>query len=128
MNRPKKTMLDIMITDYVEKFQKDRYIEQNELEQIHSSIRQQVLTNALPLIEKEAKKAVDNDVKKYKRQLLKKLRISIIVETIFLAFIVGIIVNQVTIYIPKEFSIFAILFGSLICVLLVILLLIGQEK
>jgi len=53
--------------------------------------------------------------------LLQKVRISLIVETIFIAFLVGIVVNQVTNLIPKQHWRLAIIISMGLCVFMVIL-------
>ena len=131
MSKP-ETMLDIVIAYYVEKYRGGRFVENNELKEINNSIRQLVLSEALPLIEKEkleeAKRKVEQDIKSYRRKLLRELRVSLIVETIFIAFVVGIIVNQVTNYISERYSVLTVVIGILLCVLLVLLLTSEREK
>ena len=61
----------------------------------------------------KAKARVDEEVKSHKRRALQALKLSLIIETIFLAFLVGIVVNQVTNLIPPE-GLWIAIFGSLI--------------
>ncbi len=131
MSRP-KNMLDTIVAAYVETFRKGRYIDQAEMDQIIESLKKQVLDDAVPLFEEteleKARKDIELEVRAYRKKLLHKLTVSIIIETIFIAFIVGLIVNQVTNLIPDRFGIWVIIVGMLICVLFVSLLVSGQEK
>lgn len=131
MNKP-ENMLDTIVADYVKKFKRAQSIEQTEMEQIIDSIKKQVLADAFPLFEEmeleKAREKAELDVQAYKKKLLHRVTVSIIVETIFIAFIVGIIVNQVTELIPDQYGIVVIVVGILVCVLFVSLLVNGQEK
>lgn len=72
---------------------------------------------------KEAIKEAKKEAKSYKKSLFKKVRRSIIIETIFVAFLIGIIVNQVTFLIPENtlIAFFTIIISLLICVLFIMI-------
>lgn len=70
-------------------------------------------------MKEEAKK----EAKSYKQSLFRKVRRNIIIETIFVAFSIGVIVNQVTFLIPENILVacFTIIICFLICVLLIMI-------
>lgn len=115
----------------VEYYARHRYtggsVSQEEFHAIVEAFKRQVAEDAIPYIEKaefeEAKARVNAEVKAYKRKALRALKRSLIVEAIFVAFFVGVIVNQVTNIIPKLWycCLGAILVSLIVCVLLVIL-------
>lgn len=58
-----------------------------------------------------------------KQKILRKFKVTLIIETIFIAFLIGIIVNQVTNLIPNKWIISTsiIIVALLVCVLMVLL-------
>ena len=52
---------------------------------------------------RQMKKEIQKEAAAYKHSLFKKVRTSIIVETIFVAFLIGLIVNQVTYLLPQSY-------------------------
>lgn len=120
-----QNQLDTVVAYYVRhKFQCD-VTNQNEFAEIVEVIKTNILEEALPRISEkklsEEKQKVAEEAKQYKRQLLQKVRISLIVETIFIAFLVGIVVNQVTNLIPKQHWWLVIIISLGLCVFMVIL-------
>lgn len=101
-----KPLFDIVIDYYARHRSNPSNIPLDELNSIKKSFKYQVAKDAIPWIEKEelekAKARVEEEVKSYKRKALQALKLSLIIETIFLAFLVGIVVNQVTNLIPPE--------------------------
>ena len=73
--------------------------------------------------DEQMKKEIIKEVKSYKQSLFKKVRRNIIIETIFVAFLIGIIVNQVTFLIPEKILVacFTIVISLLVCVLLIMI-------
>lgn len=101
-----KTLFDRVVEYYARHKCNPGNISQDEFNNILGAFKHQVLEDAIPKIEKDelekAKVRVDEEVKSYKRKALQALKLSLIIETIFLAFLVGIVVNQVTNLIPPE--------------------------
>jgi len=85
-----RNQLDTVVVYYVQhKFRYD-VTDQDEFAKIVEAIKMNILEEALPQISEEklseAKQKVEEEAKQYKKQLLQKIRISLIVETIFIAF------------------------------------------
>lgn len=117
--------IDTVVAYYVRhKFRCD-VTDQDEFAKIVETIKMNILEEALPQISEkklsEARQKVEEEARQYKKQLLQKVRISLIVETIFIAFLVGIVVNQVTNLIPKQHWWLAIVISLGLCVFMVIL-------
>ncbi len=112
-----KTLFDRVVEYYARHKCNPGNISQEEFSNILGAFKHQVLQDAIPQIEKEeldkAKARVDEEVKSHKRKALQALKLSLIIETIFLAFLVGIVVNQVTNLIPPE-GLWIAIFVSLI--------------
>lgn len=94
-----------------------------ELLKIQSGIQNEVIKEIFQsykgdLLDKARIKAQEE-----KRKIIKRVKLSLIIETIFIAFLVGIIVNQVTNFIPCNnfFSIAVIIIALIICLLMVLL-------
>lgn len=102
-----ETLLDKVVKYYAHHKCNPQKISQDELMSILEAFKQQLLKDAIPQIEKDelekAKARVDEEVKSYKRKAFQTLKLSLVIETIFLAFLVGIVVNQVTNLIPSEY-------------------------
>lgn len=122
-----KTLFDGVIEYYARHKCNPGNISQDELNNILGAFKQQVLKDAIPQIEKaeltKAKARVDEKVKAYKRKTFQTLKRSLIIEAILVAFLVGIIVNQVTTLIPElwYYCLGVILISLISCVLLVVL-------
>lgn len=69
------------------------------------------------LLSKEAKE----DARSYKKTLIRKVKRTLIYETIFLAFLVGMIVNQATSFVPEKpyFAMGVIVVALIVCALLI---------
>lgn len=120
-----QTRLDKVVGYYVRHACHSGVTDQDELAEITEAIKMNILEEALPQISEgklnEALQKVEEEAKQHKKELLQNIRITLIVETIFIAFLVGIIVNQVTNLIPKEHCIAAIIISLLLCGFMVLL-------
>jgi len=118
-----KTLFDIVIDYYARHRSNSSNIPLDELNSIKKTFKHQVAKDAIPWIEKEelekARARVDEEVKSYKRKALQALKLSLVIETIFLAFLVGIVVNQVTNLIPPEGLWIAIIVSLLVSAFIV---------
>jgi len=122
-----KTLFDNVVEYYARHKCNPGTISQDEYDSILEAFRKKVLEDAIPQFEKEewekAKARVEAEVKAYKRKALQNLKRSLIIDAILVAFLVGIIVNQVTTLIPEAWycclGVILVSFGA--CVLLVIL-------
>ena len=120
-----QNQLDTVIAYYVRHKLRCDVPNEDEFGEIVEAIKTNILEEALPQISEkklsEAREKVEEEARQYKKQLLQKVRISLIVETIFIAFLVGIVVNQVTNLIPKQHWRLAIIISMGLCVFMVIL-------
>ena len=120
-----QNQLDTVIAYYVRHKLRCDVPNEDEFGEIVEAIKTNILEEALPQISvkklSEAREKVEEEARQYKKQLLQKVRISLIVETIFIAFLVGIVVNQVTNLIPKQHWRLAIIISMGLCVFMVIL-------
>lgn len=92
-------MLTKVVQYYVSKNIKEN-TEAVDEEVLTRAVRQNVIEDAYAELVAEGKHQAVEEVKQYKRNLLEKLKRTVIIETIFIAFLVGLIVNQVTNLIP----------------------------
>ena len=117
--------IDKVVGYYVKHICHSNIIDQDELDEITEAIKMNILEEALPQISEkklnEVTQKVEEEAKEYKKKLLQNIKISIIVETIFIAFLFGIVVNQVTYLIPNKYWSLAIVISLVLCVLMVIL-------
>lgn len=120
-----QTRLDKVVGYYVRHACHSGVTDQDELAEITEAIKMNILEEALPQISEnklnEAIQKAEEEAKQHKKELLQNIKITLIAETIFVAFFVGIIVNQVTNLIPKEHCIAAIIISLLLCGFMVLL-------
>ena len=130
------TLLKSMVGKYVRSFAEHDSAshKEEELQQIEKAVMKQILDDSLLLIEEktleEGQEKVRREIADYKRAMMRRLRISLIVETIFLAFVVGIVVNQVTELIPGGWMtrVFVILLAAVVSIFLVLLMTAVEEE
>lgn len=117
--------LDKVVGYYVRHACHSGVTDQDELAEITEAIKTIILEEALPQISEnklnEAFRKAEEEAKQHKKQLLQNIKITLIVETIFIAFLVGIMVNQVTSLIPKEHCMAAIVISLILCGFMVLL-------
>lgn len=123
-------MFDAILEKYIREKSKsqDEGFSEDDLGCIVKSLKDNILQNELfPLaklkMEREEKQKIDEQAKKYKEKIYSKLEVTIIVETIFIAFLVGLIVNQVTNWLDGCFewqSAVVVIISLIICTLIVI--------
>lgn len=117
--------LDKVVGYYVRHACHSGVTNQDELAEITEAIKMNILEEALPQISEkklnEALQKAEEEAKQHKRELLQNIKITLIVETIFIAFLVGIIVNQATNLIPKEHCLEAIIISLILCAFMVML-------
>lgn len=120
-----QSQLDKVVGYYVRHVCPGATIDKNELAEITDSIKMHILAEALPQISEDklndALQKAEEEARQYKKKLFQNIKVSIIVETIFIAFLVGIMVNQVTNLIPPELCLAAIIIPLVLCTLMVIL-------
>lgn len=122
-----KTLFDRVVEYYARHKSNPGSISQDELNDILGAFKRQVLEDAIPQIEKseleKAKARVNEEASAYKRKVFQNLRRSLIIEAIFVAFLVGIVVNQVTWLIPEAWNwcLGVIAISLIVCTLLVVL-------
>lgn len=116
-----KSMFDNMVKHYVASFiRTEDNIPESEQISIEQAVRSEVLENASKIISRDLAKKEAN---KEKKKILKKFKITLIIEALFIAFLVGIIVNQVTLFIPVNHiaGITAIVTSLLLCIIILFL-------
>lgn len=122
-----RTLFDWVVEYYARHKSSHGNISQDEFNDILKAFKQQVLKDAITRIEKseldKVKAKVDEEAKAYKRKTFQNLKRSLIIEAILVAFLVGIIVNQVTNLIPELWycCLGVIIISLVTCMLLVIL-------
>lgn len=120
-----QSRIDKIVGYYVRHACHSGVIDQDELAEITEAIKMNILEESLPQISEkklnEATQKIEEEAKEYKRKLLQKIKVTIIIETMFIAFLVGIVVNQVTYLIPNKYWPLAILISLVLCVFMVIL-------
>lgn len=123
------SMFDKAVKHYVEfQFNKtNNSISQSEKVQIERLVRSTVLEDASKIISRDL---AEKEANKEKKKILKKFTITLIIETLFIAFLVGIITNQVTIFIPVNHiaGITAIVISLLLCIIILLLNFLNIEK
>lgn len=116
-----KSMFDNMVKHYVASFIRTKNnIPESEKISIEQAVRSEVLENASKIISRDLAKKEAN---KEKKKILKKFKITLIIEALFIAFLVGIIVNQVTLFVPVNHiaGITAIVISLLLCIIILFL-------
>ena len=121
-----ETMFDQVVEHYIQQFRpKGSNISDFEMENIFQSVKKNIRDEVMDFIEEEERKKILNKIegeaKDYRKKLFRKVKVTIIVETIFVAFLVGLIVNQVTSLIPQVYCWGVIILSFLACVLLIFL-------
>ena len=120
-----QSQLDKVVGYYVRHICHSGVTDQEELAAITEAVKINILEETLPQISAqrltEANRRVEEEARQYKRRLLQNVKISLIVETILIAFLVGIAVNQVTSLIPSQYCLWAIIISLVLCVLMVML-------
>lgn len=118
---PKAFMFNEIVDSYVRNYCKTQgSFSEAQVEVLSNTLKCEILEEAALLMDEDNKKKIKREAKNYKRRQLQKLKLSLIIETIFLAFCIGIIVNQVTNLISAEHLWHAIIIFSIISVLIVI--------
>lgn len=117
----KAFMFDEIVGSYVKNYcQTQGAFSEDQVEVLTNTLKNEILEEATLLINEDNKKKIKREAKNYKRKQLQKLKLSLIIETIFLAFCIGIIVNQVTNLISADHIWHVIIIFSIISVLIVI--------
>lgn len=95
----------------------------NELRSIETGIRTKLLEEAYKIFKTDLLKKAQEQAEAEKQKILRKFKVTLIIETIFIAFLIGVIVNQVTNLIPNKWIISTsiIIVALLVCVLMVLL-------
>lgn len=119
-----ESMLDKIVKHYVESLNKNgSNISDSEKASISEALRSKVLQEVFVKFKDSFHAKVKIEVAEEKRKILKNFKTTLIIETLVIAFLIGIIVNQVTSLIPKHWFISTaiIVISLLICVLMVFL-------
>ena len=116
-----ETMFDQVVEHYIQQFRpKGSNISDFEMENIFQSVKKNIRDEVMDFIEEEERKKILNKIegeaKDYRKKLFRKVKV-----TIFVAFLVGLIVNQVTSLIPQVYCWGVIILSFLACVLLIFL-------
>ncbi len=118
-----ETMLDKIVRYYViSRLNKTNSLSKAEIENITKGILSEVIKDTCQnldskLLEKSKKEAFAE-----KQKILNKFKITLIIETLFIAFLVGLIVNQATNFIDNQpVSFTTIIISLLLCVIFIFL-------
>lgn len=118
-----ETMLDKIVRYYViSRLNKTNSLSKAEIENITKGILSEVIKDTYQnldskLLEKSKKEAFAE-----KQKILNKFKITLIIETLFIAFLVGLIVNQATNFIDNQpVSFTTIIISLLLCVIFIFL-------
>lgn len=118
-------MIDKIVNHYVMSHLSSRgkTFPDNELRSIETGIRTELLKEAYKIFKTDLLKKAQEQAEAEKQKILRKFKVTLIIETIFIAFLIGIIVNQVTNLIPNKWIISTsiIIVALLVCVLMVLL-------
>lgn len=120
-----KSKLDQMVEVYAEHKQmfNSATVTPKEKAFMIARLKELALDDALKDIKNEQiqqmKQEAKKEAKSYKKSLFKKVRTTLIIETIFVALLVGIMVNQFTILLPSNSSGLIIIVCLLLCILLI---------
>lgn len=125
----KADILDTLLDTYIQqKHFKDTAVTENEVAAVTAAIKQKVLDEAYRYYTEEqisqAREKAEREAKERRRKLLAKVKRTLVIETIFLALTVGLIVNQITTWIPDGYnwSVPAVVIGLMVCTLLVVIM------
>lgn len=119
-----ESMLDKIVKHYVESLHKNgSNIPDNEKISISEALKSKILQEVFIKFKDSFHAKVRTEAADEKRKILKKFKTTLIIETLVIAFLIGIIVNQVTNLIPEHWfvSTAIIVISLLICVLMVFL-------
>lgn len=102
----------------------------DEIQAMSKRLQKDVLDEAYLLISEtelqKAREKAKSEVKTQKQKWIRRAKLSLVVETLFVAFFVGIIVNQITSWISTEFSVVVVILSLFACAFLVAVVLWGQ--
>ena len=118
-------MIDKIVKHYVMSFlsSEGKTFSDDELHIMETVIRTKLLEEACKILKTNLLKNAQEQAEAEKQKILRKFKVTLIIETIFIAFLIGIIVNQVTNLIPNKWIISTsiIIVALLVCVLMVLL-------
>lgn len=118
-------MIDKIVKHYVMSFlsSEGKTFPDDELHIMETGIRTKLLEEACKILKTNLLKNAQEQAEAEKQKILRKFKVTLIIETIFIAFLIGIIVNQVTNLIPNKWIISTsiIIVALLVCVLMVLL-------
>lgn len=118
-------MIDKIVKHYVMSFlsSEGKTFSDDELHIMETGIRTKLLEEACKILKTNLLKNAQEQAEAEKQKILRKFKVTLIIETIFIAFLIGIIVNQVTNLIPNKWIISTsiIIVALLVCVLMVLL-------
>ena len=102
---------------------KGKMFSDDELHSMELGVRTELLQEAFQLFKNSLLNKAQKQAEEEKQKILRKFKITLIIETIFIAFLIGIIVNQVTNLIPNKWviSTIIIIVSLLVCVFMVLL-------
>lgn len=118
-------MIDKIVKHYVMSFlsSEGKTFSDDELHIMETGIRTKLLEEACKILKTNLLKNAQEQAEAEKQKILRKFKVTLIIKTIFIAFLIGIIVNQVTNLIPNKWIISTsiIIVALLVCVLMVLL-------
>lgn len=118
-------MIDKIVKHYVMSFlsSEGKTFSDDELHIMETGIRTKLLEEACKILKTNLLKNAQEQAEAEKQKILRKFKVTLIIETIFIAFLIGVIVNQVTNLIPNKWIISTsiIIVALLVCVLMVLL-------
>ena len=118
-------MIDKIVKHYVMSFlsSEGKTFSDDALHIMETGIRTKLLEEACKILKTNLLKNAQEQAEAEKQKILRKFKVTLIIETIFIAFLIGIIVNQVTNLIPNKWIISTsiIIVALLVCVLMVLL-------
>lgn len=116
-------MLDKIVRHYViSLLNKTNSLSKAEIEEITKGIRSEVIRNTYQNLDRKLLEKAKKEAFFEKQKILNKFKINLIIETLFIAFLVGLIVNQVTNFIDNQpVSFITIIISLLLCVIFIFL-------
>lgn len=124
MSNP-NSMFDNIVKYYVTSRlnSKENNLSDSEKIGIEQGIRSEVLKEVHGMLGRDLLDKAEEDANKAKRKIVKKFKITLIIETLFIGFLIGIIVNQVTLFIPVHWiaGVIAIVVSLILCVIILFL-------
>ena len=118
-----ETMLDKIVRYYViSRLNKTNSLSKAEIEEITKGIHSEVIKNTYQNLDRKLLEKAKKEAFFEKQKILNKFKINLIIETLFIAFLVGLIVNQVTNFIDNQpVSFITIIISLLLCVIFIFL-------